>query len=98
MVGGTIFLNLGAGMALLLPRLMVGRSIDMRLLEFCFLDFILAAVIAAVAVFIATVPLLILAIWVPFYRQRFHAIFRLPGMDFESAGAYNDDRTEETDA
>ena len=71
---------------------------DVRLLEFCFLDFILAAVIAAVAVFIATVPLIVLALWVPVYRQRFHAIFRLPGIDFEVDGAYNDDKIEERES
>ena len=98
MAGGAIFMDLVIGMAFLLPRLLSGRSIDVRLLEFCFLDFKISVAIASAAVLLTTAPLIVLALLVPLYRCRFYAIFRLPGMDLEADGGYNGDRSEENEA
>jgi hypothetical protein len=40
--------------------------------------------------FLLLLPFVALALWSPAYRPRFHAIFRLPGMDFKRDLVYSD--------
>lgn len=40
--------------------------------------------------FLLLLPFLALALWCPIFRQRFHAILRLPGMRLEGDNDYND--------
>ena len=81
------------------------RYTPLRFLIWFFIIFLIVAAIVQFVVpklllwegifLLLLLPFLVLLLWVPLYRRRFHAILRLPGMDFESPGAYNGDKTEE---
>ena len=70
--------------------LIIGRGLSMGFMLHKLTDTILPAALGSGALFLAVAPFVALALWVPVYRQRFHAIFRLPGMDLESHDEYND--------
>ncbi|OQB39988.1 MAG: hypothetical protein BWY09_00900 [Candidatus Hydrogenedentes bacterium ADurb.Bin179] len=43
----------------------------------------MVGLIGGSVLFVFMLPFLALALWFPTYHARFHAIFRLPGMDYE---------------
>lgn len=46
--------------------------------------------LAGLVLFLFVLPFLVLAFWCPFYRRRFYAILRLPGMQTKEDSVYND--------
>ncbi len=77
-VGGV--LTFLVGWALLLPRVMAGRTVSGQYLYYHFQETMLIGLIGSVVLFIALLFFLTLARWNPVYRVRFYAVFRLPGM------------------
>lgn len=59
----------------------VGQAMAGQMMGSAFIGFIL---------FLFVLPYLALALWCPIYQQRFHAIFRLPGMQPAEDSVYND--------
>lgn len=93
--GCGVFAMVIASLIIFVPRLISG-GLTLHIVQFNFSNTILPVAFGGtIALFVAVLPFLILAIWVPLYRRRFHAIFRLPGMDFEPHGTYNNDKIEE---
>lgn len=88
-IGGSIAALIAAAIIYGEP-LLVGRGLRMDYVQHKLLDTVLPAALGSGALFLAVAPFVALALWVPVYRRRFHAIFRLPGMDLESHDGYND--------
>jgi hypothetical protein len=88
---GAAFAALVAALVTFLPPLFTGDSISMGFVRFHLSSTILPAALGSGALSIAVAPFIALALWVPVYRRGFHAIFRLPGMDFGQDEAYNEE-------
>ena len=79
---GAVVAAVVAALVTFLPPLFSGDNISMGFVRFHLTSTILPAALGSGALFLAVAPFVALALWVPVYRQRFHAIFRLAGMDF----------------
>ena len=92
-----IIMPIGGSIAALIAAIIIygepliaGRSLTMDFVLHKLTDTVLPAALGSGALFIAVAPFVALALWAPAYRKRFHAIFRLPGMDFGADERYND--------
>lgn len=67
----------------LVPRLLNGSGISLHYIYGNLEDYVKVGLFAGSILFAFMLPFLALALWSPTYRERFHAIFRLPGMNYE---------------
>jgi hypothetical protein len=76
----------------MLPTILIGRA-DFMSFPGMFLGGIavvlLATIGGGVLLFLLILPFVVLTFRTPFYRQRFNAIFRLPGMAFQEEAVYD---------
>ena len=70
-------------LAMLAPRLVTGRGISLRIVYYRLEEYVGVGLGGGSILFAFMLPFLALALWLPTYRARFHAIFRLPSMDYE---------------
>ncbi len=79
------------GLLVFLPRLIAGDIISERFIRFNLRFVVLPMGLGGLALFAAMAPFVALALWNQTYRSRFHAIFRLPGMDSMEEDERNDE-------
>lgn len=87
---GAVVAAIIAALVTFLPPMFSGRIISMGLVQFHLSNTVLPAALGAGALALAVGPYILLALWAPVYRKRFHAIFRLPGMDFTQEDVHNE--------
>lgn len=73
-------------LVMLAPRLVTGFGISLRYVYGNLEEYVLIGLFGGLILFLFMLPFLALALWFPTYRTRFHAIFRLPGMNYEEDG------------
>ena len=77
-----------------LAGFVTGDGLDMEYLSEIVAGQMMGSAFIGLVLFLLLLPFLILALWCPTYRQRFYAIFRLPGMQMAEDSVYNDLRIE----
>jgi len=83
----------GTALSVLLMTLVggiTGGGLGMEYLVTMVVGQMTVSAFTGLVLFLLLLPFLALALWCPVYRQRFHAIFRLPGMRPAGDSAYND--------
>ena len=87
--GGLIALLFSISM---LPMILIGGADFMSFPGMFLADIaagLLIAIGSGVILFLMILPFMALAFWVPVYRRRFYAIYRLPGMAFQEEAEYD---------
>ena len=79
-IGGVLAFLIGL-VVLAVDVLSGGGFPSTRYLNYHFQEVFRTGLLGGLALFVFMLPFLALAYWHPMYRSRFHAIFRLPGMD-----------------
>lgn len=87
-IGGVLASLIGL-VLLAWDAVVTGSLPSSRYLYYHFEEVFKIGLIGGVALFVFMLPFLALAFWNPMFRSRFHAIFRLPGMDCEPVGCCN---------
>lgn len=77
-------------LAMMVPRLVTGRGISLRIVYYRLEEYVGIGLGGGSILFAFMVPFLALALWFPTYRARFHAIFRLPGMNYDEESGDSD--------
>ncbi len=80
-IGGVLMSLISLPMQVL--RLVAGPQLWLRYLYGNIEEYVMVGLIGGSVLFVFMLPFLALALWFPTYHARFHAIFRLPGMDYE---------------
>lgn len=95
-IGGVLAFLIGL-VVLAWDTVVTGSLPSSRYLYYHFEEVFNIGLIGGLALFVFMLPFLALAFWNPMYRSRFHAIFRLPGMDSGAVAeidAVKDDRAD----
>lgn len=79
---------------MLLAGFFMGGGIDMVDVGQAMAGQMMGSAFIGLVLFLLVLPYLALALWCPVYRERFHAILRLPGMQPAEDSVYNDLRIE----
>ena len=86
---GGLLMSLVA-LLMLAPRLVSGRGISLRIVYYRLEEYVGLGIGGGSVLFLFMLPFLALALWFPTYRARFHAIFRLPGMNYDEESGDGD--------
>lgn len=91
LVVGTAVTGTALSMLLMLMAgILMGGGFSLLYLAPMLVSQMTVSALAGLVLFLFVLPFLVLALWCPFYRKRFYAILRLPGMQPEEDGVYND--------
>ncbi|OQB35605.1 MAG: hypothetical protein BWY09_02239 [Candidatus Hydrogenedentes bacterium ADurb.Bin179] len=95
LVVGTAVTGTALSMLLMLMAgILMGGGFSLLYLAPMLVSQMTMSALAGLVLFLFVLPFLVLALWCPFYRKRFYAILRLPGMQQEEDSVYNDSTPE----
>lgn len=95
LVVGTAVTGTALSMLLMLMAgILMGGGFSLLYLAPMLVGQMTVSALAGLVLFLFVLPFLVLALWCPFYRKRFYAILRLPGMQQEEDSVYNDSTPE----